>query len=214
MCNCMVFSPVWILICCLSVLLFANDLSQSWQLYVFTCMNSHMLLKLVTVCKCRVTQYATVWFSPVLTLTCRVRSPYLTKDLVHSWQLNILVLSTGTSLECIYLHWEARFPICATQCATKWHFTCMNSHMTGHLIFAAKSCIALLTTEHLCLSEGRFNCCVSIWIIIFALSENTKTIVGRTSFWCSLCTVCFLQDMNYHLQCCGSGFGSVRIRNF
>jgi hypothetical protein len=96
-------------------------------------MNSHMLLKLVTVCKCRDTQYATVWFSPVWTLTCRVRSRYLTKNVVHCWQ-NILVLLTGTSLECIYRHWEARFPICATQCATKWHFTCMNSHMTGKVL--------------------------------------------------------------------------------
>jgi hypothetical protein len=191
MCYCMVFLPVWTLICCLSWWQCANVVSHN--------------------------MCATVWFSPVWTHTCRVRSPNLTKDLVHCWQLNILVLSTGTSLECIYRHWEARFPICATQCTTKWLFTCMNSHMTGNLIFAAKSFIALLTTEQLCLSESRyilFNCCVSIWIIIFALSENTKTIVRRTSFWCSLCTVCFLQDMNYHLQCCGSGFGSVRIRNF
>jgi hypothetical protein len=36
----------------------------------------------------------------------------LTKDLVHCWQLNILVLSTGISLIWIYWWWEASPSFC------------------------------------------------------------------------------------------------------
>jgi hypothetical protein len=109
----LVFSPVWTLICLLSLFLLANDWPHNVQLYgfspVWTLMCRLRLLLLVNNLPHNVQLYG---LSPVWTLVCRARSLFRTKNLPHWEQLNLFLSSSSTTSVWLYEWWEARVPLC------------------------------------------------------------------------------------------------------
>jgi hypothetical protein len=177
------FSPVGILICWLSWLLCANDLPHKVQLYDF---------------------------SPEWTLRCMSSCLFLPEVLLHCWQLNNLVFLTACILCSIMLsicallipifdntyYFSMNYSnvdcqtafLCkwfATQCATVWLFTRMNSHM---LIKKAALCKQFATQ------------CTFVWSFIYVHSHMlTKLVPLCKQFATQSATVWFFTCMNSHM---------------